>query len=518
MTLKTIVTLLSVLFFVGGLHAQTEICDNAVDDDGDGLVDLNDDDCTCELIEPISYIPNPSFEETDCCPNNRGQLGCATGWIQASEATTDFINTCDYLGWPEFPPPLPFPDGQGIMGFRDGRITRDGSAAPNWKEYAGACLLQPLLRDSFYRFEFDVGFVNAQSSPPIAVTFFGTADCGNLPFGLGNEGFGCPSNDTAWVKLGEVQVSGNGRNVWVNTFIDILPDEDIYAIAIGPPCESSITSTSLYYYFDNLNLAELSSFTLQISDTDQPCSEVYALSMPNNPSFSYQWYRDGIALVGETSSDLSQLYGEGSYQVMITNSGSCRVTQAFEYSIPQEQSSVSNTICFGDFFAFGGTNLSEPGVYFDTLKTQDNCDSIIRMELTVAQEKYDTVVTSILAGEIFSVGNQVFTQEGRYSVPLQSSIGCDSLVFLDLTTFNFFIPTAFSPNGDAVNDIFRPFAEDDRVVSLNLKVFDRWGGFLTQGTSWDGSDADAGVYVYLIDVLFSDGTEKVISGDVSLIK
>ena len=48
-----------------------EICDNGVDDDGDGRVDQNDEDCFCELAEAVSLIPNPSFENQDCCPNNR---------------------------------------------------------------------------------------------------------------------------------------------------------------------------------------------------------------------------------------------------------------------------------------------------------------------------------------------------------------------------------------------------------------------------------------------------------------
>ena len=55
-----------------------EICDNAIDDDLDGLIDLNDPDCTCESTEPVSLIPNPSFEDLDCCPDNRSQLNCAT--------------------------------------------------------------------------------------------------------------------------------------------------------------------------------------------------------------------------------------------------------------------------------------------------------------------------------------------------------------------------------------------------------------------------------------------------------
>lgn len=100
----------------GSTQATDEICNNAIDDDNDGLIDLNDPDCDCELIRPVSRIPNPSFEDFDCCPDNKSQLDCATSWIQASNPTTDFIHTCGWMGWQEFPPPMPFPDGDGIVG------------------------------------------------------------------------------------------------------------------------------------------------------------------------------------------------------------------------------------------------------------------------------------------------------------------------------------------------------------------------------------------------------------------
>lgn len=61
-----------VLIFVSFLSIQIsfgqEICDNAIDDDGDSFIDLNDDECACEgfMGEITSLIPNPSFEEMDC--------------------------------------------------------------------------------------------------------------------------------------------------------------------------------------------------------------------------------------------------------------------------------------------------------------------------------------------------------------------------------------------------------------------------------------------------------------------
>jgi len=94
-----------------------EICDNAIDDDGDGLIDLNDPDCDCSP-NPVPFMPNPSFEDHFCCPETGAELYCAAPWVQASGATTDYINTCDWMGY-SFPP-LPFPDGVGCAAFRNG--------------------------------------------------------------------------------------------------------------------------------------------------------------------------------------------------------------------------------------------------------------------------------------------------------------------------------------------------------------------------------------------------------------
>ena len=76
-----------------------EICDNGIDDDGDGLIDLNDEECVCSTFLPSSLIPNPSFEERTCCPMMNARLDCAVGWRQASAPTTDYVHTCgNYLG------------------------------------------------------------------------------------------------------------------------------------------------------------------------------------------------------------------------------------------------------------------------------------------------------------------------------------------------------------------------------------------------------------------------------------
>ena len=516
--IKFIVLIFMLIPFTG--MGQVEICDNGIDDDLDGFLDLNDDDCICEIIEPKSLISNPSFEDMDCCPDDRSQLDCASNWIQASEPTTDFIHTCDWLGWDDFIPPQPFPDGQGIMGFRDGRVRNNNNNEPEpyWKEYAGACLISPLLADSSYRFQFDVGFVDPQKSPPIEISFFGTTDCNFLPFGVGNEAFGCPTNDPNWIKLGEVFVSGASGNIWVNTFIEIVPEQDIYAIAIGPDCNPISSPISIYYFFDNLLLSNLEFFDLKFTEESHPCDEAFTLSVPFNSNFAYQWYLSGVALVGETFSELTQNYGEGSYQVRILNGETCRVSANYDYVIPTYDAPAIVSICEGDSYPFGDLQLTQAGMYLDTFKTLNNCDSIVALELEVIGAEYDTLEASIFNGETYTIEDYSFDEAGDYPLALSSEFGCDKMVLLRLSSFDIFIPNAFSPNRDGINDVFKPFASSGKIESIDMLIFDRWGNLIHQGSEWDGGNLQQDVFVYVVEIFFTHGTMQPFQGSVTLVK
>ncbi|WP_020567038.1 T9SS type B sorting domain-containing protein [Neolewinella persica] len=96
--------------------------------------------------------------------------------------------------------------------------------------------------------------------------------------------------------------------------------------------------------------------------------------------------------------------------------------------------------------------------------------------------------------------------------------------------FKAYMPTAFSPNFDGVNDEFRPGTNPRiEIISYRMEVFDRWGGLrfasddITNG--WDGMDAgqavEMGVYLYSIELTYRDDRgvgSAVIGGDVTVIK
>ena len=503
-----------------------EVCDNGVDDDGDGQIDLNDSDCGCPLATPVSLIPNPSFEESECCPTTRSQLHCATTWIQASQATTDYLHSCGWFGWENLPVPQPIPDGDACIGYRDGRA--GNMPNPNWKEYTGACLTHPLRAGTSYKFRFNIGFTFAENSPPTSVVFYGSTSCDFLPFGGGDDRHGCPLNGPGWVQMGLTRVAG--INSWATTEINVIPKEDIYAIAIGPDCVERMRGVNLYYFLDNLVLADQKEFLFTIQPDSNSCASDFMLQVPSFDTLEYQWYLNKIALVGETNSVLKVKTGDGLYQVLITGPSSCKLTNPFLLSIPVIQTVITDHLCEEAVYPFAGKEIVESGTYFDTLHTKEGCDSIIQLNLLRAPTDQLSQQAKIFDGESYQVGNFSFSQPTSETVTLTSSFGCDSIVDLSLDFYEVYMPTAFSPNGDGVNDQLAIFSTDELVTIVRIQIFSRWGRLLFEAENisaksqmlWDGIDsgqmADSGLYLYKTQLLMDDGLEHTLSGSFMLLK
>lgn len=94
-----------------------------------------------------------------------------------------------------------------------------------------------------------------------------------------------------------------------------------------------------------------------------------------------------------------------------------------------------------------------------------------------------------------------------------------------------YIPNAFSPDGDGINDRFFPYGGPELVSIGRMEIYDRWGnqvfknedfvpGEAAQG--WDGhyrqQAAKSDVYVYFVEAVFSDGLRKMYKGDVNLLR
>lgn len=182
--------LIALLFSCSLLSAQ-EICDNGIDDDGDGDIDLLDSDCIC----PSSTGSiTADFEDNTCCPTTitfapgTGYNCVNDEWDFASDATTDYYHdACGFLGGVNGPVcPTPIPSGDGAIAF----ATRQSDG---YNEGIARCLDCTLIGGQDYDVSFYAGFnsgVGLLSSSPVEFALYGRANCGAIP----NPGIGCLEN------------------------------------------------------------------------------------------------------------------------------------------------------------------------------------------------------------------------------------------------------------------------------------------------------------------------------------
>jgi len=106
-----------------------------------------------------------------------------------------------------------------------------------------------------------------------------------------------------------------------------------------------------------------------------------------------------------------------------------------------------------------------------------------------------------------------FEQYGQYNVTLYAfnQLGCPDSNTQQITVLpaeGYFIPNAFTPNGDGINDEFFPILQEGATL-LSFQIFDRWGEKVHDGLfPWDGNykgkKAPEAVYVYRANIHLID--------------
>ncbi len=124
--------------------------------------------------------------------------------------------------------------------------------------------------------------------------------------------------------------------------------------------------------------------------------------------------------------------------------------------------------------------------------------------------------------------NHTYGKVGVYQVTLMviSPNGCVDTVRGTVEVeenFSFYIPSAFSPNGDGVNDYFRGYGV--AIESYSMNIYNRWGELVFKTNNydhpWDGKLSSGPIqtdtYVYRIVLKDLHGLEHTYVGDVSVV-
>jgi gliding motility-associated-like protein len=121
---------------------------------------------------------------------------------------------------------------------------------------------------------------------------------------------------------------------------------------------------------------------------------------------------------------------------------------------------------------------------------------------------------------------------GQYWVEVIDIEGCksvDSVLIIkrkDLFPIDIYMPSAFTPNGDELNDVYPNSQYQVEGAEYNVKLFNRWGEKLAEFNNptlnWDGNingqEAPEGVYVYTITWVGCDNVRRTLYGDFLLMR
>jgi gliding motility-associated-like protein len=259
----------------------------------------------------------------------------------------------------------------------------------------------------------------------------------------------------------------------------------------------------------------------------------------------------------------------GQYQVKATTAHGCHLYDTVSvldvWELPAPRLDKKTELCAGEVRTLDPGNFTSyqwqdgstvstytvavPGRYMVQVKDVHGCVGYDTTHITTPLSKplnflppdtslcsYSTIVVQPVqnfASYLWSDGSRAATltigQPGSYWLQVADNNGCtgkDSIrVKAKDCMTGVYVPTAFSPNKDAKNDVFRAQVFGP-VNTFELRVYNRWGQVVFKTTDpakgWDGTDAgknqDTGVFVWTCRYAMAGEPEKIQKGTVVLIR
>ena len=260
---------LSFLFLAFSISALAapppEDCTNGVDDDSDGLIDLNDDDCPCGASGDSGptgggLVTNWNMEDLGCCTGKwkYSNPNCITGWpvLSSGDGSTDMYSaTCPSL----YDGAIPAQDEHALPVNQPllGDVFQGGEIGADWNEFLSFPLHTTMPGGVEHCFNFwvadlmvdgnDISETNkaCQDQPTLGLTLYGHET--NVAESDGLDGKDCPTdNDNSWKTLGEGMYTPTNDGAWSNLCFCFTPPHDINELYLGSPCLANLPGEYKY--------------------------------------------------------------------------------------------------------------------------------------------------------------------------------------------------------------------------------------------------------------------------------
>ncbi|MCQ2312624.1 MAG: IgGFc-binding protein [Paludibacteraceae bacterium] len=152
---------------------------------------------------------------------------------------------------------------------------------------------------------------------------------------------------------------------------------------------------------------------------------------------------------------LQNLSQSGIYRDTLQSVYGCDSILVLDLSIyPNEDSVRYDTTCSNHPYLFNNEEKTQSGIYTMTRNTEQGCEQLITLHLVVYQA-YDSLLRdTICEGETYTWEDSTYTKAGFYHKDYKTIHGCDSIMRLELVvndTFRTYIDTTWCSDNDIYN-------------------------------------------------------------------
>ena len=243
-----------------------------------------------------------------------------------------------------------------------------------------------------------------------------------------------------------------------------------------------------------------------------------SLTLPGNAPWTLAYSIDGLEQPAITEIE------DQNFQLSITKSGL------------YELLSFSDEYCTG--LAAGSVMI--PARTIETSQRVRNAACDFSQDAEIEVNYSHTSDLGIVWEGLESTFRQSALGVGTYAFSLIDEDGCtwrdsavvgsrdDQTACADFFRGRIFVPNAFTPNGDGVNDVFRVFPAPGIEADFTLNIYNRWGGRVFQSPKfraseaaqqkWSGRAYDPQVFMAVLELILPDGQPFQYPYDVTLIR
>lgn len=454
-----------------------------------------------------NLVPNGSFDDSVKC----GMLSTIAHWFVPQNNPVDFNNLCPYIDWWRF-----IRDKKtGINGSQCGFVETFYSGFADDNIYSGRLylavkLVRPLIAGKQYYFEMYLRSVDTFPNKKLVNTIFTNGQDISFTRDLPLFDFILPRNylqlkpvavtpiyaDYEWHKFSHCfTADGSERYLIIGNFRNDANTETISTGKRNPNFPNGLIAN---YAIDDVVLTPME---IPLTDTSLCNRDTLLLDVKKTapPSLIYRWQDGSTAPVYRATKG-------GVLKINMEYSPKC-ISQkqisvhTYDQSLPASLLNNDTLVCEGQpAVLHAGVQLNG-----QLIQWEDGSKAPIR-------EVYTPGVYTA------NIDHKCLRVTRKFQVAVEP---CDQGIY---------VSNVFTPNGDGINDEFKPRFKPDYplIENYEMTIFNRWGDLLfisnqlDQG--WDGrhlnTDAPAGVYIYSLKIKITSkaGSRTLYKkGDVTLV-